>query len=490
MAVAIVLLAAAFRFYGIANQPMWYDELISMSMALFRGGLGAIWNVRYYPHPPLFPVLLYFILKVLPASEFAVRLLAVFASLLAFPFFYRLAADTVNKRTALVGMLLLAFSPFHIFYSQEGRPYSLMFTLVLVTVWVLYKALHSERVLWWVLHFFCVLALLYLHYFNWSIVGSEILFLLIYWRRYRRKLVPFVLSLLAAPLAIPPLLHLVRDSLEAGQIMVLNLIPVSISFPSTWMTLVAGETRYVTGGLRLAGVLVFGLLALAGSIRLGRHRPRLLVLSLCMIAVPFLFVFVVLRLLGQVVPPYEEKMFTVTLPFALILAASGVEGLYAASRSRTSRAAGMVVAGLLPAVLLGSNLLALREYYFDFQKNGDVRVIAWLESQVEAGDIVACDNFSMAMNLKYHWDSEITPKSVAWPRYDEGGWQFSEEIRSLPEEPIEWTVSLDDVLSYPRVWLVTQAGFGAPQLVSDLEALLPPQEIKQFGSFSVYLFVP
>ena len=94
-----------------------------------------------------------------------------------------------------------------------------------------------------------------------------------------------------------------------------------------------------------------------------------------------------------------------------------------------------------------ANLLALKEYYFGFVKNGDVRVIAWLESQVEAGDIVVCDNFSMAMNLKYHWDSELTPEFVAWPRSDEGGWHFSEEIRSLPEEPIEWTISLDDVLS-------------------------------------------
>jgi uncharacterized membrane protein len=490
MAVGIVLVAALLRFSALDKQPLWYDELISMSMGLFKGGLAAIWKVRYYPHPPLFPALQHLVLKVFAPGEFSVRLLAAFGGVLGLPFLYRYTTDRANKRIALIGMLLLAFSPFHIFYSQDGRPYSLMFALVLVTVWVLHKALESNRVGWWVLHFACLLALLYLHFFNWAIVGGEMLYMLIYWRRYRRSLAPFALSLLAVPLAISPLLSLVRDSLSAGHVMVLNATPISISFPDTWRTLVAGELRYVTPETRLYGVLAFGFLALVGIVRLWRDRPRLLVLILSMFAVPFVFVFVVLPVLGQAVPPYEEKMFMVVLPFALILAASGAESLWVMPRSRAARIGGSALALALLAILLGGNLLSLKEYYTSFEKNLDARVVERVESYVQPGDIVICDNFSSAMNFKYHWDVEMPLTFVAWPRYEEGTWQFSTELNSVPEEPLEWDVSLDDALSYPRVWLVSLAGFSSAQLAADLEERVPPALTEEMGPFSIRLFIP
>lgn len=490
LAIAILLLTAVVRFYHLAAQPLWYDELISMSMGLFQGGLKAIWTVKDYPHPLLYPSMLYLLFRAFPANEFTVRLVSVFGGLLAFPFFYRFVTDQANKRLALVGMLLLALSPFHIFFSQEGRPYALMFTLVLVTVWVLHKALETNRAGWWVLHFFCLLTLLYLHYFNWSIVGSEMLYVLIYWRRYKRSLGPFALSLLAAPLSIPGLIPLIRDSLSAGQVLVLDLVPVSISFPVTWKTLIAGEARYVTENIRTFGAIAFGLLAIAGGARLWHTSRRLLVLILCMLAVPLIFVFVVLRIMGYVVPPYEEKMFIIALPFALMLAASGIEGLWSLRGSRAIRTAGVVVAVVCLVVLLGGNLLALQSYYTSFEKNLDVRVIDYLETQVGADDLVISDGFSMALNLKYHWDADQTPDMVAWASNDSGQWQFSPDLSALPETPIQRTVTMEDVLSYPRVWLVAQGGFGRPQLATDLQGLVSTDSEERFGPFAVYLFVP
>jgi len=489
-AVAIILAAAALRLYDLSAQPFWYDELISMSLGLFRGGLEAIWTVKDYPHPSLYPSMLYFLLRVFPPEEFPVRLLSAVAGILAFPILYRFVTDTASRGIALAAMLLLAFSPFHIYFSQEGRPYALMFTLALFTVWVFYKALQTNRAGWWVTHFFCLLVLLYMHYFNWSLVGSEVLFVLFFWRRYKSRLVPFGLSLLAAPLSLPALLPLIRGSLSAGQIMVLNLVPVSISFPDTWKTLVAGETRYVGQGLRLAGVLAFGLRAVVGSVRLARYRPRLLVLILCLLAVPFVFVFVVLKALDHVVPPYEDKMFIIALPFALILAAAGIEFLLSMPGSQAVRRVGRVVAVLSLTVLLGSNLAALQRYYTGFVKNADVRVIDYLESRVEAGDIVISDGFSMAMNLKYHWDSQTRPDMVAWPLYTEGGWQFSSDLSALPESPIKRDVSLVDALTFSRVWLVAQGNFGASQLADDILEIQPAESSEQLGPFTVYLFVP
>lgn len=486
----MILIAAVLRFYALDKQPLWYDELISMSLGLFRGGLEAIWNVRYYPHPPLYPAFLHFWLQILPAEEFSLRLPSVLAGLLALPILYRFIAHTVGPRAALAGITLLAFSPFHIYFSQEARPYSILFTLALFTAFVLYKALESNGAGWWFLHFVSLLALLYLHFFNWAIVGSEVLFVLLTWREHRKSLLPFALSLLAAPVSVFPLLHLARDSISAGHVLVLNMIPTSIAFPSTWKTLIAGESRYVSENLRLSGTLAFGVLGLLGGVRLGRFRPKLLALVGCMLIVPFAFVFIVLPALGHVIPPYEEKMFIVTLPFAMILAAAGIEFLLAAPASRATQQANRIVAILTLAVLLGGNLLALKPYYTSFVKNADVRVVDFLESNVEAGDIVISDGFSMAMNLKYHWDAEVLPDFAAWAHKDNGEWRFDHDLSSLPEDPITRDITLDDLFAYRRIWLISQPDYGHPDLATDLEAILPPQAVERMGPFIVTLFVP
>ena len=493
LTVVITLLAFLLRFYGLDDQPLWYDELIGMDMALYRDGLVGVWTAKYYPHPPLFVALLQLVLRGLAPSEFSARLLAAFGGVLALPFFYRAVTDWANRRVALAGMVLLALSPFHIYFSQESRPYALIFTMVLVTMWVLHRALQSNRAGWWVAHALSILVLLYLHFINWAIVGGEVLFMLVYWRRYKRSLLPFVLSLCLAPLAIPPVFNLFRESRAAGQMHVLNAIPYTVSFPETWKTLVAGETRYVGDGLRLWGALAFGLLAVAGAVRLWRSRRSLLVLILSMLLVPTVFVFVVLPALGQVVPSYEEKLFVICLPFALVLAASGIEALVLqAWQERAKIVAGMV--GVVAAlILLGSNVLALGAYYGPFVKNAEIPVIRSLEARVAAGDLILMDSLSMAVNSEYHWDSEVTVELVTRAKRAGDTWLFSTELRPLPslgDEGVEWDVTLDDVLAHPRVWLISLPGFENPQFMEERLAAVTPTASEQIGPFLVYLLEP
>jgi hypothetical protein len=114
------------------------------------------------------------------------------------------------------------------------------------------------------------------------------------------------------------------------------------------MTLVGGETRYATQALRLTAVVAVGLLELVGCIRWAKRRPHLLVLMLSLVGVPFFFVFVVLPVVGHVVPSYEERQFMVVLPLALILAAAGAEHLWQVLRPRQARR----LSGALAACLL------------------------------------------------------------------------------------------------------------------------------------------
>jgi uncharacterized membrane protein len=488
----IVLVGAFLRFYRLAYQSLWYDELVSMNMATSLTSLGSIWNARFYPHPPLFVALLHFLLKGLSPSEFSVRLLPACAGVLALPLSYGYLSEVANKRIALVALVLLTFSPFHIFYSQEGRPYALMFTMVIVTLWVFHRALRENGIGWWIAHALCILILLYLHFIDWCIVGSEILYMLLTWRRHRQSLMPFALSLSTSLLAIPPLWHMLQGSRGTGQVLQMSTAPSWISLPATWMTLIAGETRYVTQLTRLSGAFAFGLLALAGMARLWKRSTGFFVLALSILAVPTAFVFVFLRTIDYLVPPYEDKQFIIILPAALALAAAGVDYAWSAAK-RSFETGGRVMAIVLLAILLGGNLVSLERYYLAFEKNADIRVIDYLESQVEPGDLIACNSFSMATNIGFHWKRDISVEFVAWPRNLDGQWLFTNELRplsALPEGPPQWNVTLEDVLSHRRVWLVSQSGFDSPEATAYLLTLAPSSSTESFGPFSVYLLVP
>lgn len=493
LAVAIILVAAVFRFYGLAEQPLWYDELISIDLAMYEGGVRAIWDVtstKFYPHPPLFILILRFLFNGSAPSEFLARFPSVFVSLLAFPIFYRFLAAVANRKLATVALMFLALSPYHIYYAQEARPYALMFTLVVLTLWVLHKALSRDGVAWWFAHALCILVLLYLHYFNWCVVGGEVLYMLLSWRRHKRHLAAYALSLTPVLLAVPLLANLFHASQRLGHILVLNAVPVSISFSSTWMTLVAGEARYVPHWLRLSGLIAYGVLAVVGMGGLANRKRNLLILVLSMISVPVVFVFILLKAVGHIVPPYEERQFMVILPFVLILAASGVVYWPLVRRSRL---AGMVSTILLVALLttlLGGNLVALSRYYGNWDKNLDIRVIEYLESEVQPGDILICNSVSIAENIRFHWDSDVPVTIVSLPRYREGEWLFSEELSVVPEHPIEWNFSLEDTLAHSRVWLISQSGFSSTELDTAVLDLVAPAHSEQFGPFSVYLLVP
>jgi len=485
LAIAIILVAAVLRFYGLTKQPLWYDELVSLNIATYEGGLSSMWHVPFYPHPPLFNILLSFVYQLFTPSEFSARLLSLFAGVLGLALLYRLAADTANQRTALVAMALLAFSPMHLFFSQESRPYALLFAWVILTVWVLLKALEKNKTSWWLAHAVCVLVLLYLHFFAWFVVGGEILYVLLRWPKTRHQIAPFALSLAGMLLGALPLFLWLQDAQSVGKVTtVTNIVPIPVSFSSIWKTLTAGEGRYAKPALRLSGVLAFAVLALTGSVRLLKQRSALLTLILSMFGSALAFVFVLMPAIGQIVPAYQEKQFIAILPFALILATSGVEYLCSATRG------GVLVAAFLVLTLLGGNALAIQRYHTSFEKNADVYWIEHLTARVEPEDVVVNSNMALAMNMKYHWPEDVPVEAVAWPYQIDRQWRFTDDLSSVPEGPYRWPLTFEDVLSHRRVWLVHQNFFSPDQLLADLTAQIPPTSVEQIGPFQVYLFVP
>jgi hypothetical protein len=131
--VLLVIVAAGLflRSLRLAWQPIWWDEGYSIYFAtepLAR----MVWLTARDIHPPLYYALLHVWTAVTgtPAPETS-RILSVLLGGLALPLVFALARAMfpARRRTAWLSLLLLTFSPVHLYYSQEIRMYGLAVTL-------------------------------------------------------------------------------------------------------------------------------------------------------------------------------------------------------------------------------------------------------------------------------------------------------------------------------------------------------------------------
>ncbi|MFQ5854890.1 MAG: glycosyltransferase family 39 protein [Anaerolineae bacterium] len=135
---ATVLLAFGLRVYRLAGQSIWYDEGLSVFYA--RQPLPELLAlVSGSDHPPLYFLLLHVWLRIVafgqPAVEFLVRYTPVIFGVLLVPLVYVFGRRLLSARAGLIAALLITISPFHVWYSQEARMYTLV---VFLTLWAGY----------------------------------------------------------------------------------------------------------------------------------------------------------------------------------------------------------------------------------------------------------------------------------------------------------------------------------------------------------------
>ncbi len=145
MIVFITFLGLFLRLISL-DQSLWLDEAITATIARDLS-LNEIFK-NYLPfdnHPPLYLLLIHFLLKILPATDFVVRAPSVLFGTLTILTIYFLAKELKSKKIALISSLLLATSPLHIYYSQEGRMYALNALLVSLLMFASIKFLKAEK---------------------------------------------------------------------------------------------------------------------------------------------------------------------------------------------------------------------------------------------------------------------------------------------------------------------------------------------------------
>lgn len=196
----ISVLYVLFRFWGITESCLWFDEIFSIHAADHEWSELVPFIAKDIIHPPLFYVLLKSWIAIGGESLFWLRSLPVaFSALSIFPLWLLCRELKLRQVTIITAIALLAVNGALIKYAQEVRMYSLLLFFSLTSVWLFSRYFFRGKSFWMLV--FVNILLVYTHYFGWLVVGTEVLIIAV---AQRIKIVRTLLMLGVTALAFIP----------------------------------------------------------------------------------------------------------------------------------------------------------------------------------------------------------------------------------------------------------------------------------------------
>jgi uncharacterized membrane protein len=311
------------RVNQLSGQSLWRDEVDTL---LFAGrSVGRLLHGLFEKghNGPLYFLLLRPWLEAAGWSEFAVRYLSAGLGVLTIPLSYTLARRLgFSRRIGLLTALLMATSPYLVWYGQEAKMYTLLTVLVLVAMWAYLKALTGQQRRWWVLFVIATSLTFYTHILSPLLLAVYGLITLIYRAELRRRWRGWLISMACLVLPYLPLalwqFSMLADGLSQGH-------PFYPLRQQIYLLLQLYSTGLIRPG-GLPAIILFGFLILAGLL-LPPPPPAAapyplqarLVLAGWLLAPPLLIYLISLR-----VPVFEDRYLIYLAPAFYLTAAIGL----------------------------------------------------------------------------------------------------------------------------------------------------------------------
>jgi len=140
----ILLIAFALRFHHLGAQSLWHDEGNSYVQST-RSFFDIAANAGRDIHPPGYYWLLGVWRLLVGESEFGLRSLSAFASLMSVAFTFALGKRLFSPIVGLVAAAFVALNTFSIYYAQEARMYALLAMWAAAAMWAFANFLFLNR---------------------------------------------------------------------------------------------------------------------------------------------------------------------------------------------------------------------------------------------------------------------------------------------------------------------------------------------------------
>ena len=420
---ALTAAGTILRFYRLGAQSLWLDEAISVNSASHPLLSIAAGRAGDNHTPPLYYLLLHAWMA-MGKSEAGLRALSALLGVVSIPVLYLMGKRITDSRAAFAAAGLLAFSPFHLRYSQEARMYTLVTLLVLGMVYFWLGALRRGGLSYWAGFALFALLSIYTHYYALLAVLALDATFIWQWRRHRQERLAWIGAHLLIAAGLLPWMPIIAGLLARGgqtwrlasvtglpfQAIALGRGVYAFFVFSVGYSLVpmhAEAKRFLSHTLLknlpllIAAYCAFGILFFLGVAAAARKQSEAKIL-LPLLFLPLLFAVAV----GVVVPSFSENYLIFLLPFFCLLLGLGMT----ASGRLPLRAACATIALALMAVSLG-------RYYFDpaCQREPWREVARFVGLHAASGDGIAFHRPYVQIPFDYYWKGRLAEYPLPAP---------------------------------------------------------------------------
>lgn len=454
--------------FHLGSKSLWLDEGATVTLA--RMAWPQFVRVWWYGEAS-FQGAFFLLMRVwlhLGQNEFWVRLPAAVFGIASIPLIYLVARKLVGVGPALASAAILAFSPTHVYYSQEARSYTMTILLALVSSWFFVRAVEQNRETdwaWWTL--FSALAV-YSHYFAAWVMVAQACSLF-----FHKKPTPWgrliVHALVILAVCAPGLTY------------VLRVPPQAMTFP--WMPKPtpkqllhialflggSGEKFLVAATLWTAAVVAIRR-ERNGESTPGSYWRGVLVISWAVVPV-LLTALVSLRH-----PVFVQRYMVFSLPATVMLAGRGMNGL-------PKKHIGFWLVVVLCATSIPTIFLGYRKPREDWRTSTNV-----ILASAQSGDAVVIYPFYAIVGFDYY--RQLDPHAPAVRVFTQPYYSVGDDDATLLQ------ALSSDSRGFRHVWvMVRREGPGrdtlpddSPAVAAKLQSVFGPPAIWQFKDITVLEF--
>jgi hypothetical protein len=340
----LIVIGFAIRVYALNDVAINPDEqrIISQIFAKSFGNVLSVTTLHGFPEHTFANILIWFSRK-LGWQPFLLRWPAVLFGVLTLTLIYKITKKVLDSTYAMASAFLLAFSAYHLLYSQQIRGYSEMVFFALASFYYLWRAMKTYCWQDWISYTLSTALAMYSHFYAFTLLATQgimvAIWLILRVVQQRPSLGPFLRHQV-----IPPLASGVGSAIMAVLLLAPILLPrffqgfaaASSDFPVSTVSLVDSILPYLdlfsqySGTGPIWSVTLFSVLILTGAFYLLRIKPVLASILLGWLIIPFLIVVMAQRYIGWFY--VRDRYLIYILPVFIILAATGWVSLTKAAK--------------------------------------------------------------------------------------------------------------------------------------------------------------
>lgn len=290
----VLLIAVFLRLYRLGATSLWFDEvssILSGNLLSFNNLITNMWKIGIAC--PLYSTFIYY-WRYLGNEEAVLRLSSAIFGIGCVVGIYHLGKVFFDKKTGLICAFLLAISPFHIYYSQELRMYTLISFLTILCTYYLFKALKENKDVYWVLYIVFNTLNLYIHYMTSLVLLAFTVFFLLNFKQYKLLFKKWLISnIIILLLLIPWLVIFITTFMRIIEMKDYYWIPSwlpSVSVMNIFFTFKNFSIGYnATKLIYLLASGIFFFFFFWGIVK--TEKKKGLMLELCCLFIPIFFMF-------------------------------------------------------------------------------------------------------------------------------------------------------------------------------------------------------